>query len=216
MTTDLDTTIQLEPTPDLPGLHARRPRLDDAEYEAIAQLAHAVAAADDVPWRPTPAHIRDDFERRPGIDPTQDIVIVEDDGRIVAHAAGPARGPRRRGRLPPVRLRPSRRPPPRPGSGAPAREHPARHGARRRPRPATGRWSSGRSPSCRRPATAPFWSSEGFGIIRWFFLMRRDLSGADPRRPAARWPGAATAAAGPAPGGLGGRGGGVPRPLRRA
>ena len=174
MTTDLDTTIELDATPDLPGLHARRPSRTDAEYAEIAQLAHAVAAADDVPWRPTPAHIRDDFERRPGIDPSQDIVVVEHDGRIVAHAEVQRVV---RGDVVVFHLSGSVHPEVRRhGLGrALLRENVRRATERAMAETGDRPIELGAFAELQETGHRTLLESEGFETIRWFFLMRRDL-----------------------------------------
>jgi len=90
MTTDTethsDTAVTIAGAPAIPGLRFRRPRGDDADYEALAALMRAASAADEVPWRPTADHVRTDFERPDRLDPAQDVVLGEIDGRVIAMA----------------------------------------------------------------------------------------------------------------------------------
>ena len=82
--TDSDTLVTVAGAPAIPGLRFRRPRGDDAEYEALAELMSATSAADEIPWRPTAEHIRDEIERPDRLDPAQDVILGEIDGRLIA------------------------------------------------------------------------------------------------------------------------------------
>ena len=86
--TDPTTTIWLElpGAPSIDGLRFRRPRGDDADYEAQAAVLNAASLADDVPWMVTAANHREDIEDSEGIDPNRDMVLTEIDGRVVAES----------------------------------------------------------------------------------------------------------------------------------
>jgi mycothiol synthase len=85
MTTMADTAVALAGAPDIPGLRFRRLRVDDeAEYAALAEIVGAGNAADDIPWRPTANHLRDEMAASIGLDIATDIVVAEVDGRMVA------------------------------------------------------------------------------------------------------------------------------------
>lgn len=77
----------LEGAPDIAGLRFRRLRPDDdEEYAAIAEIVGAANAADGVPWRPTANHLRDEMAASVGMDIATDVVVAEVDGRMVAIA----------------------------------------------------------------------------------------------------------------------------------
>jgi mycothiol synthase len=82
-----DRLVPVTDAPDIDGLRFRRPRRDDADYAALATLMGRAAAADAVPWRPTPANIRQEHESSPErMDPAADVIVAEIDGRIVGEA----------------------------------------------------------------------------------------------------------------------------------
>jgi mycothiol synthase len=85
MTTTTDTELVLDGAPDIPGLRFRRLRADDAtEYAALAEIVGAANAADGIPWRPTANHLRDEMAASVGMDIASDVVVAEVDGRAVA------------------------------------------------------------------------------------------------------------------------------------
>jgi mycothiol synthase len=84
MTTDTDILVPIAGAPAIPGLRFRRPRGDDADFEAIAALTRAACEADGIPWRPTAEHIREELERPDRLDLAQDVVLGEIDGRVIA------------------------------------------------------------------------------------------------------------------------------------
>jgi mycothiol synthase len=88
MTADtVDRLVHVPDAPDIDGLRFRRPRRDDGDYAALATLMGRAAAADAVPWRPTPANIRQEHESSPErMDPAADVIVAEIDGRIVGEA----------------------------------------------------------------------------------------------------------------------------------
>lgn len=78
------TWLELPGAPDIPGLRFRRPLRDMADYAAAAELMGVCAIADGVPWRPTGAHLRDEWERSSEMDMDADIILAEIDGALVA------------------------------------------------------------------------------------------------------------------------------------
>jgi mycothiol synthase len=84
MTTD--SRLVIADAPSIGDLRFRRPRLDDAEYEAIAELIGAASRADDIPWFPSGSMVRQEWEEddRDEFDPPRDAVIAEVDDRLVA------------------------------------------------------------------------------------------------------------------------------------
>jgi len=82
--TDADSFVTVAGAPAIPGLRFRRPRGDEAEYEALAELMAATAEADEIPWRPTAEHIRDELERPDRLDLANDVILGEIDGTLIA------------------------------------------------------------------------------------------------------------------------------------
>jgi mycothiol synthase len=80
------TWLELPEAPPIPGLRFRRSRRDDADYEAMAEVFRASNEADHVPYAPSAANLREDFEDQPAFDPDVDFVIAEVDGVQVANA----------------------------------------------------------------------------------------------------------------------------------
>ena len=78
--------LALPDAPAIPGLRFRRPRGDDADYEAMAAVIAAGNRHDDIPWMPTATTLREQIESSEGIDIRADIVIAEVDGIAVARA----------------------------------------------------------------------------------------------------------------------------------
>ncbi len=87
MTVSTDTWLELADAPSVAGLRFRRPRRDDAEYEALAELIGVASRADDIPWFPSGAMLREDWEDDPEVfGPESDGIVAEVDGRLVAIA----------------------------------------------------------------------------------------------------------------------------------
>ena len=80
------TWLDLPGAPAIPGLRFRRSYRDDADYDAIAEVFRASNVADDVPYAPSGANLREEFEHETAFDPDVDFVIAEVDGRQVADA----------------------------------------------------------------------------------------------------------------------------------
>jgi mycothiol synthase len=87
-TTDPTTTIWLEITdgPQIDGLRFRRPRGDDADYEAMASVISEACRADGVPWASTGTHRREELEGSEGIEIGQDVVLSEVTGSVIAES----------------------------------------------------------------------------------------------------------------------------------
>ena len=79
-------TLRVADAPRIEGLRFRRPRGDDADYEAIAEVMAAANLHDGIPWLPTARNLREGIESSVGIDPAGDMVITEIDGRAVAES----------------------------------------------------------------------------------------------------------------------------------
>lgn len=86
MTASRPPTLDLPGAPDLPGLTFRRPRGDDADYEAMAAATAAANRHDQIPYLPSAATLREELEGSTGLDPQEDLVIAEVDGEVVADA----------------------------------------------------------------------------------------------------------------------------------
>jgi mycothiol synthase len=87
MTTTEDTWLELEGAPSIEGLRFRRPRGDDGDYEATAELIAAANRVDEILWVPTARQLREEVESSTGIDPATDIVLAEIGGRVIGDAA---------------------------------------------------------------------------------------------------------------------------------
>ena len=81
-----DGTLHLADAPPIDGLRFRRPRGDDADYEAIAEVIAAANLHDGIHWLPTARNLRDGIESSIGLDPATDMVITEIDGQAVAES----------------------------------------------------------------------------------------------------------------------------------
>lgn len=69
--------------PQLPGAQFRMFR-DATDFGRLADLAAAVSLHDRIPWMPTAAQLETEIGGKTTIDPTQDIVFAEIDGRVLA------------------------------------------------------------------------------------------------------------------------------------
>ena len=81
-----DTWLFLADAPAIDGLRFRRPRRDDDEWEALAAVVRAAAAVDDVPYRPSAANLREEFEAEVGFELATDVVVAEVAGAPIALA----------------------------------------------------------------------------------------------------------------------------------
>lgn len=76
--------LAIADAPPISGLRFRRPHGDDADYAAMAELIEACSRADGIPWLPTPEHLCEEMEDRPGLVPRDDAVLTFIDGALVA------------------------------------------------------------------------------------------------------------------------------------
>jgi len=173
-TTDPTTTwVEIAGAPRIDGIRFRRPRGDDADYEAMAAVITTANREDQVPWASTATNRREELEGSEGIDLASDVVIAEIEGALVAES-GVERG-MRSGR--PVydlwgHVDPAYR---RRGLGRALLEQNLRRVAERI---ASGE-NAGQTPRVRGFADESeighraLLESAGFTPARWFFLMRR-------------------------------------------
>lgn len=84
LTTD-DQWLDLD-GPAIDGLRFRRPRMDERDFAAIAEMVSAANLHDRVPWLPTAHQIREEMAEAPGTDFSSDVVLAELDGRLVGAA----------------------------------------------------------------------------------------------------------------------------------
>ncbi len=84
MTTTEDISLELADAPSIDGLRFRRPRGDDADYEAMASVITAASLHDGLEEIQLARHVRDELEMSVGVDPAVDVVLTEIDGRPVA------------------------------------------------------------------------------------------------------------------------------------
>lgn len=78
--------LDLPDAPRIDGLRFRRSRRDDADYDATAAVIRAANEADGIPYAPSGANLREDWEEGASFDPDRDAILVEVDGRQVANA----------------------------------------------------------------------------------------------------------------------------------
>lgn len=85
MTTSTDKYhwLDLAGAPPILGLRARAFG-DDTDWDRLSGLMIAANAFDAVPWLPTPQTVKAEIGAAEGVNPVEDIVIVELDGRVVA------------------------------------------------------------------------------------------------------------------------------------
>jgi mycothiol synthase len=175
--------LAVKGAPDLPSLTIRRPRRDDAEYAAIAALIGRANERDGVPWRPTMQHIRDEHEGFPAqLDPAHDVCLAEVDGRIVGEASvdrvvrdgvavfhvGGFVDPEFRRR----------------GLGRALLRQNMRRASERAANEATDQpVELGAFAEATETGHRALLEEAGFRVIRWFFLMRRDLTRPIPHVP---------------------------------
>jgi mycothiol synthase len=75
--------LDLAGAPSIPGLRLRS-FTDASDYERLSDLLIAASTFDAVPWFPTAENVRLDIGEVDGIDPAEDIVLVELDDRVIA------------------------------------------------------------------------------------------------------------------------------------
>jgi hypothetical protein len=82
MTAPTDIWLELAGAPPIDRLRFRRPRPDDAEYGALAELIGASSRVDDIPWLPSGTMLREEWEDDPDtFVPGSDRIVAEVDGR---------------------------------------------------------------------------------------------------------------------------------------
>jgi mycothiol synthase len=177
-----DTWLDLADAPSIDGLRFRRPRGDDADYEAMAALIAAANRHDGIPWLPTPRNLRDELEGSAGVAPERDVVVVELDGRMVAEAG--VQRVMRDGVVvfetwghvhPDVRRR---------GVGRALLRENLRRATERGAAEADGQAFEARSDADEAEAGhRALLEGHGYAPIRWFFLMHRPTSGEIPAAP---------------------------------
>ncbi|MEO5884502.1 MAG: GNAT family N-acetyltransferase, partial [Candidatus Limnocylindrales bacterium] len=72
--------------PAIPGLRFRRPRGEDADYEAMAAVMSAANRHDEIPYMPSASNLREELESSAGSDPRRDVVLAEVDGQGIGNA----------------------------------------------------------------------------------------------------------------------------------
>ncbi len=210
-TTETTRWLDIPGAPSIAGVRARAFRgIDD--WQALSELTIATNTLDGVPWLPSPDNLRLEIGEADGTNPFEDIVLVEQDGRLIG-ACGVQRVVR---------------------DGVPTYEVWGNVDPSVR-RQGIGTWLLGRNLDRVRERTVredpeggvmlgsfadeaevghrALLADFGFTPVRHFFLMRRDLLVAIPEAAA---PGRHRDPAGdrrPAPTDRRRRGGGVPRPL---
>lgn len=80
------TWLALPDAPPIPGLRFRRSHRDDADYDAMAEVFRASNEVDHVPYAPSGANLKEEFEHESAFDPDVDFVIAEIDGVQVGNA----------------------------------------------------------------------------------------------------------------------------------
>ena len=177
-----DTWLEVAGAPAIEGLRFRRPRGDDADYDAAAALITAANREDGILWVPTGRNLREEVENTAGIDLRSDIVVAEIDGRVVGDATvervmrdGVATFEMAGHVLPEIRRR---------GLGrALFRENLRRATERAQAEPA-GQVSVARTHTEETEAGhRALLAQHGFEPIRWFFLMHRSTAGEIPEAP---------------------------------
>jgi len=86
MTTTQEVRLDIADAPAIDGLRFRRPRGDDADYEAMAAVITAANLHDGLEEVQLARHVRDELEMSVGVDPAVDVVLSEVDGRVVAES----------------------------------------------------------------------------------------------------------------------------------
>lgn len=86
MTTTQDISLHVADAPAIEGLRFRRPRGDDADYEAMAELITAANLHDGDEDVELGRHVREALETSIGVDPAADVVLTEIDGRLIAES----------------------------------------------------------------------------------------------------------------------------------
>ena len=158
-----------------PGCASADWRGDPPTRNAMADMIGAATSADGVPWCRPAEHVRDrDRGLATGLDPVDDVVIAEVDGRLVA-AAGVERVVATACRFTRSGARPSGRTG---GAASAARFSPGRRRCAERARRSRTRATpvaTRRSPKTGELGDRALLEAAGFETVRQFYLMRRDL-----------------------------------------
>jgi mycothiol synthase len=85
-TTTEDNALEVADAPAIEGLRFRRPRGDEADYEAMASVITSANLHDGQEEVRLARHVREELETPPGVDQAVDVVVAEIDGRMVAEA----------------------------------------------------------------------------------------------------------------------------------
>ncbi|HEY8818725.1 MAG TPA: GNAT family N-acetyltransferase [Candidatus Limnocylindrales bacterium] len=75
--------LTLEHPPAIPGLEARF-FADASDYARLSELTVAANEFDEIPYLPSAADLKVEMEAAEGLDPVDDVVFVEVDGRLIA------------------------------------------------------------------------------------------------------------------------------------
>jgi mycothiol synthase len=177
-----DTWLELADAPQIAGLRFRRPRGDDADYEATAELITAANRQDEILWVPTARNLREEVESSPGLNLRSDVVLAEIDGRVVGDAAvervmrdGVATFEMAGHVLPEVRRR---------GLGGALFRENLRRATKRAAEEPEGQVAVARTHTEEtETGHRALLGQHGFEPIRWFFLMRRSTAGEIPDAP---------------------------------
>jgi len=85
-TTTEEILVDVADAPAIDGLRFRRPRRDEADYEAMATVITAANLHDGHEEIQLARHVREELETSVGLDPAADVVLTEIDGRAVAES----------------------------------------------------------------------------------------------------------------------------------
>ncbi len=85
-TTTGEALLDLADAPAIDGLRFRRPRGDEADYEAMAAVITAANLHDGLEEIQLARHVREELETSVGLDLATDVVLTEIDGRPVAES----------------------------------------------------------------------------------------------------------------------------------
>lgn len=177
----IESDIRLADAPAIPGLRFRA--FDpERDYEGFVQLIHACHLADGIDWLPTAASMRSDDAHAGEYDPRRDLLLAELDGRLVAATRTDVRT---RGGIGVHQVEgwvlPERR---RQGLGRALLHWTERRAAEvaradgRGPERALSTW-----PDAAQAGAIALYESEGYRIVRYGFLMVRDLADPIPDAP---------------------------------
>ncbi len=75
--------LTLNPRPRIEGISVR-PFDDPRDYEPLAELMRLAHVEDAIPWLPTGQNLQVEMRNATGLEPADDVVVVELDGRMIA------------------------------------------------------------------------------------------------------------------------------------